>query len=125
MGFAEQTCVTIKCDGNCQHEGWSEDGPYHFDSREDAERYLRERCRWLIVGDRALCENCAARAECEATSHQYDDDWSPREIKGVRWRQRDCQRCDEVDYDPPYEQLKVLSDAARVIDAVQVDEGQP
>lgn len=124
MSFAEETCVTVKCDGNCQHNGWSEDGPYHFANREKAEKYLRDH-GWLITGNRVLCEGCAARAECEATGHQYDGNWHQRETKGVQWRQRYCGHCDATDYDPPFEQLKVLSDAAMVIDGVQLDKPTP
>lgn len=124
MSFAEETCITVRCDGNCQHDGWSESGPVHFDSRDNATQWL-QRHGWLIVGDRMLCENCASRAECETTGHQYPDNWLTFNRRGVQWRERYCDHCTTTDYDPPYEQLRALSDAAQVLDAIQLDGEQP
>lgn len=122
MSFAETICVTITCDGNCQHGGWNEGGPFHFESREKAEQYVR-RQGWLVTDSRVLCEGCVSRAECEATGHQFEGDWHEIETKGVRYRKRYCSHCDHAVYDPPFEQLAVLSAAARVVDGAQLDGG--
>jgi hypothetical protein len=122
MGFAEETCITVRCDGGCRHGGWDEGGPFHFPSRDKAAQWLRDH-GW-IVSDRVLCEGCAARAECEATGHRYPDQWLTFDRKGVQWRERYCDHCMQVEHDPPFEQLKVLSDAAQVLDGVQLEGGE-
>jgi hypothetical protein len=64
----------------------------------------------------------APNARPPATS--YPDQWLTFDRKGVQWRERYCDHCMQVEHDPPFEQLKVLSDAAQVLDGVQLEGGE-
>lgn len=114
MPISEHRCVTVTCDG-CG-DGWDE-GPWHFTSEKEATDYLAA-AGWVVTPRRILCNDCARVADCEATGHQYTDaSWLDHERSGVRFRSRNCDHCGAVDYDPPWRELKALSDAAAIIDA--------
>lgn len=106
------TCVVITCDG-CD-DPW-EDGTPHFDSEAEAVEYVRG-IGWLVTDATHLCEGCAAKADCAATGHQWGDWWDPaRTAAGQPYRRRYCEHCNKSDYDPPWEHLMAVHEAAEVV----------
>jgi len=73
------------------------------------------------VDGRALCPACHQREECTALGHLWGL-WRDEVLHTVEFRQRYCERCDGVDYDPPfavlYPKFQVLRDAEDVLRAV-------
>ena len=108
------TCYTLTCDRGCEYGGWGDDGPFHFDTEAAAVDYAKK-CGFVIVGDLMLCEDCAAKADCAATGHQWGNWWEPRQMEGVTYRTRYCEHCDASDHDPPWRELVTLVDAARIV----------
>lgn len=115
MPIGEHVCFVIECDADCDGKGWGgEDATWHFDDRDEAIAYVVE-AGW-VVGDRVLCRDCARAADCAVTGHRYDDaDWLDNERRGVRYRVRQCDHCGDLEYDPPYHELRVLSEAAAIV----------
>lgn len=117
MSFQPKTCVEIICDGGCEWSGGWEDGTPHFDSEVQAMEYVRN-CGWLVTTERALCARCAVRALCEATGHEWDD-WYDASQHGIQIRQRMCDRCSTLDWDPPFKELypkfQTLRDAEQIL----------
>ena len=115
MAVNVHTCVSLLCDGpNCHDGGW-DDGVPHFPTVDEAVDYA-QKLGWLITNVRALCPTCAAAVECAATAHRWaawDDRVSPR---GIEFRRRLCGHCGGAEYDPPFEELLVLSDLAQIVD---------
>lgn len=103
-------CFHLTCDGSEDCDPW-EDGTPHFPSVEEALAHARS-YGWVIVGDKAMCRDHAAKADCAATGHQYNE-WSAREMYGVAHRTRCCEHCNTTEYDPPFHELSLLVHAAR------------
>lgn len=123
MAFRDHTCVSVLCD-NCGDEWWEEGAP-HFDDRDEATTYLKK-SGWLLTDNQTLCADCSRKADCDTTGHQYDDDWKSREHMGIPYRVRYCEHCQGTDYDPPWDDLMVLSGAALVVDrAAEAEEEKP
>lgn len=112
MPFAEHTCHSAECDG-CG-DGWDE-GPWHFGSRDELLTALRD-YGW-VVGDKALCQSCARKADCAVTGHQWEE-WEPRQREGVTYLARDCEHCMAHETDPPFFELSALMHAARTINGI-------
>ena len=113
MAIVLITCSTIHCDGDCDGQGWDDEGPLHFDSADAAASYVCE-LGWTITAGRALCPECLRAADCAATGHQLSA-WEDGELDGVPYRRRWCEHCGEPDHDPPMPALGVLLDLARLI----------
>jgi hypothetical protein len=103
------SCVFLTCDGAEDCDPW-EDGVPHFPSVEQAVAHARS-CGWVIVGDKAICRDHAAQADCWATGHRYRE-WGDREMYGVSYRTRWCEHCNDTEYDPPFHELSLLAHAA-------------
>lgn len=103
-------CFFLICDGGGDCDPW-EEGVLHFSSVEEALSYARSD-GWLVAGDRAVCREHAAKADCESTGHQYGW-WRPREMRGVSYQTRCCEHCGDTEYDPPFHELSLLVHAAR------------
>lgn len=115
-----KVCYELVCDRDCNGRGWDDSTP-HFDTRDEAVAYARS-AGFVVVGDRALCQSCAADADCEATGHQWDewDEWDDKTLYGVAYRHRWCAHCGAGGYDPPAAELGVLLDAARIVNGDQL-----
>jgi hypothetical protein len=114
MAIREHTCVSVLCD-SCGDECW-DDGIPHFDNRNEALTHLR-RAGWLAVEGRILCADCAKQAICERTGHQLGD-WHDGTESGVPRRIRWCDLCGGgTETDPPADELAVLVNAARIVNA--------
>lgn len=120
MVFKPHVCITVECDGGCRGGGYEEEGPYHFADRDAAIAWCRTN-DWVITDAQQLCPDCARKADCQATGHQWDDHWLDHEHRGVTWRTRLCDHCCVDDYDPPQEQVWVQLSAA---DIVQTADGR-
>ena len=107
------SCFTLTCDGREGCDPWQE-GAWHFDSAEAVLEYARSN-GWLVAGNRTLCPDCARRADCAATGHRFGE-WHEREMRGVPYRTRTCEHCDESEYAPSWRELCLLMHAAREID---------
>jgi hypothetical protein len=116
MTIARHSCVTAVCD-SCG-DGW-EDGPWHFGSAAEALNYLR-RGEWLVTDGLLLCPDCALRADCEATGHQYSE-WRPAVMEGVPFQERSCGHCCRAEYDPPFAQLSNLLHVARTVNQLDTN----
>jgi hypothetical protein len=67
------TCLVVVCDG-CGTDDDADDGRVpHFDTIEDARKYLDG---WTFT-DRHLCPRCAAKVLCEAAGHDWGEGWRP------------------------------------------------
>jgi hypothetical protein len=99
MALKYQTCVIPTCD-TCGG-GWGDEGDWHFDSVNEALAQL-PKLEWLVNGEQLMCPDCALKADCAVTCHQY----GPWEEFNT-FRRRRCEHCDDVEFDPPYEQLAI------------------
>lgn len=107
-----KTCFEVTCDRACDRD-WEEGTP-HFDTQNEAVAHAR-RAGFVIVGAIALCQACAADADCRATGHQWED-WQEAMMQGVPYRRRWCVHCGAAGFDRPIAELSVLLQAARVVD---------
>lgn len=114
MAFKDHACVTVECDGGCEGGGYDE-APYHFDGRDAAMQWCRAN-DWVITDSQHLCRECALKADCAATDHQWDEQWFDHEYRGVTWRTQSCDHCGEQGYDPPHEQVYVQLTAADIVE---------
>jgi hypothetical protein len=113
------SCVSALCD-DCG-DGWDE-GPWHFETLDELNKTLKD-YGW-VVSERVLCSDCARKADCATTGHQWDD-WHPRTHDGVTYLYRDCEHCMRPETDPPFPELSALMHAARTVNSLPPDEGDP
>ncbi len=111
VSFHDHSCVSVLCD-DCSDNCW-DDGMPHFADSEEATNYLKS-ADWLLTETRMLCRSCAQDADCAATGHQFGH-WGDREYLDVPYRLRRCDHCDDCDYDPPWEELLALREAALIV----------
>lgn len=123
MSFQTKTCVVIACDG-CD-DPWDAghfDGVPHFESEQEAAEFVRG-IGWIVAGRSAWCDSCAAKMTCERIGHTWLD-WSDAERLGVSYRSRHCEHCTASEYDPPFDHLITLLDAAEVVNAASEGGGR-
>lgn len=96
MSTHTRTCFWVERDGDRgQDKGWPEEGPFHFDTEQDAIAYVlgEDGMGWTRMPDgRLLCRGCSEDADCEVTGHQWTP-WRPGITRAaiesgveVRWR---------------------------------------
>jgi hypothetical protein len=114
MAFVEHQCVSLTCDG-CD-DPWDEEdvGTPHFASREEAVTFAAGR-DWVIVGDSMRCRDCARKADCAATGHQYHDWQEVAQAGMIPYRRRWCEHCNGTDFDPPFAELSLFYHAEQAI----------
>ena len=98
-------CHAAECDECDRGFGYEEDTTNHYDSRAALDRALSH-SDWTVTGERLLCEECQERAACNLVGHRWEE-WGPFDVpERPGWpeyhgRQRSCEHCGCVEYDPP------------------------
>jgi hypothetical protein len=96
INIHDKPCVTVLCD-DCKDGCWDEMGTPHFDSVDDAERWIRKnREPWLFTADTQLCSRCWARRICAQEGHDWGEWFESASDKLTVWRY--CERCSRPDY---------------------------
>jgi hypothetical protein len=113
MSIEPRSCFLVVCDGGCE-DPWDECTP-HFETVDEAVATVRS-YGWVVVGERALCPDCAAKEACNLTGHTWPDAWMDIAQRGIKLRLRHCEVCNASETDPPREQLRVLIAAADIVD---------
>jgi hypothetical protein len=116
----QEICFAISCDGDCDDEGWDDGsgaGVPHFDTPAAAEQYAID-AGWEVADGRAHCPTCVANRQCAATGHPWGP-WEPAQLGAVGFQRRHCERCDAVEHDPPWSEVVVLAEAARIVNAAR------
>jgi hypothetical protein len=104
--FVQHACVSVTC-GACE-EPYSDDdlGLVHFDSREDAAKWVTAE-GWTVLGETIRCKGCALAEECAAKGCVWDDWWPCRcgchgdrpepmnRDHGQPMECRNCARCED------------------------------
>jgi hypothetical protein len=114
----KEICFAISCDGDCGDEGWDDGnsaGVPHFDTPEGAEQYAID-AGWEITDGQAHCPSCVARRRCAATDHVWGP-WETADLEAIRFQRRHCERCEAVEHNPPWTELVVLLETARILNA--------
>lgn len=121
MSIQPKSCFEVVCDGGCD-DPWEEGTP-HFSSIDDAVDTVRS-YGWVVVGDRALCPDCAAEEGCELTGHQWPDRWHDAVQEGVAFRYQYCEHCNQSRHEPPWLDLVALVAAAEVVNGTADRNGE-
>jgi hypothetical protein len=96
INIHDKPCVTVLCD-DCKDGCWDEMGTPHFDSVDDADRWIRKNCEpWLFTADTQLCSRCWARRICAQEGHDWGEWFESASDKLTVWRY--CERCSRPDY---------------------------
>lgn len=101
MTVRSRACVWVECDNpQCGPDrGWPDEGPFHFQTEQDALDYVlgdEGGLGWTRMPDgRLLCRTCSEHVDCDLTGHQRTP-WRPGAVPGgidpsieVRW----CTHC--------------------------------
>ncbi len=122
MGVERRICFVVRCDNGCDDDqAWDDDlGPPHWTSREAALKDVPG-MGWLVLKApdgrvRVECPRCFSGRACQQFGHEWGE-WCAH-AQPVPHRTRYCERdqCPEVEYDPPWEQIMVLVDAAKAVE---------
>ncbi|MGD9530673.1 MAG: hypothetical protein AB7V44_28330 [Pseudonocardia sp.] len=105
MTIRTVTCFVVECDACHATFDDNGDADLHFDSHDDALRYVTEHAGWnLSEHGHLLCPRCDAYIFCVERGHDWTP-WTPCSCAG--WipehffdgcpLRRTCQRCEQVE----------------------------
>ncbi|GAB3982344.1 hypothetical protein V1634_27015 [Plantactinospora veratri] len=107
----QRVCVELTCDTAGCEDPWGDEGTPHFTSDREAITHATAE-GWTFTGGIARCSNCTDRHVCLTSGHRWRP-WETGQIKASTHRRRWCERCSDMEYNPPLPEVRALIAAAR------------